>query len=201
MRLLTILIVVGTCGYAAIFGWEIVGFAIAVEQTRGDVVDTLLGWRDVPGISGAAIEAALSRIPFESGPADAQRRADPSAMLLAVRPLSSTDWLSLAGLRVASGAPNNGFRSALVMSYLAGPNEDIMLQRGIFGVLQWEKLTDADRHRVVRDLAGAVTGNAIPDSGTIKLILDQQSSNVRSDIRTMLGAEQIPAADLGRIGL
>src|ERR1700730_16708625 len=102
MRLLTFLIVLGICGYAAMRGWEVVGFAAAVEQTRGEAADSLLRWRDGPGISGAAINAALSGMPFETSPADAERRADTLGMLLAVRPLSSTDWLSLAGVRVAS---------------------------------------------------------------------------------------------------
>ena len=201
MRLLTILIVLVTCGYAAMRGWEVVGFAVAVEQTRGDAADSFLGWRDVPGISGAAINAALSRMPFETSPADAERRADTLGMLLAVRPLSSSDWLSLAGVRVASDAPRDKVISALTMSYLSGPNEDIMLQRGIFGLLQWEMLTDADRQRVIRDLAGAITANAIPDLGTIKLILDQKSAEARSDVQAMLGAERVPPADLARIGL
>jgi hypothetical protein len=201
MRLLTLFIVLGICGYTAMRGGQVVRFAVALEQTRGDADDSFLRWRDVPGISSAAINAALSRMPFETSVADAERRADTLGMLLTVRPLSSADWLSLAGVRVASDAPSDKVISALTMSYLSGPNEDIMLQRGIFGLLQWETLTDADRQRVIRDLAGAVTANAIPDSGTIKLILEQKSAEVRSDIQAMLGAERVPPADLARIGL
>jgi hypothetical protein len=201
MRLLTILIILVTCGYAAMRGREVVGFAVAEEQTRSDAADSFLGWRDVPGISGAAINAALSRMPFETSSADAERRADTLGMLLAVRPLSSSDWLSLAGVRVALDAPRDKVISALTMSYLSGPNEDIMLQRGIFGLLQWEMLTDADRQRIIRDLAGAITANAISDLGTIKLILDQKSAEARSNIQAMLGAERVPPADLARIGL
>ena len=201
MRLLTILIILVTCGYAAMRGREVVGFAVAEEQTRSDAADSFLRWRDVPGISGAAINAALSRMPFETSSADAERRADTLGMLLAVRPLSSSDWLSLAGVRVALDAPRDKVISALTMSYLSGPNEDIMLQRGIFGLLQWEMLTDADRQRIIHDLAGAITANAIPDLGTIKLILDQKSAEARSNIQAMLGAERVPPADLTRIGL
>jgi hypothetical protein len=201
MRLLTILIILVTCGYAAMRGREVVGFAVAEEQTRSDAADSFLRWRDVPGISGAAINAALSRMPFETSSADAERRADTLGMLLAVRPLSSSDWLSLAGVRVALDAPRDKVISALTMSYLSGPNEDIMLQRGIFGLLQWEMLTDADRQRIIRDLAGAITANAISDLGTIKLILNQKSAEARSNIQAMLGAERVPPADLARIGL
>jgi hypothetical protein len=199
-------------------GWEVVAFTVALGKPSDDPAKSLLGWRDVPGISAAAIKAALEWMPDEATPdevtsdsdkvtsgkatlTDAQNRAKALAMLLAVRPLSSSDWLSLAGVRVATGAPSGQIRSALTMSYLSGPNEDMfILQRGMFGLLQWEALTDTDRRRIIHDLAGAITDDTIPDSGQIKTILGEKSAEVRTQIAAMLEAEQVPSADLARIG-
>jgi hypothetical protein len=205
MRLLTILIILVTCGYAAMRGYQIVGFAAAWHQrTRGEAVDGLLRWRAVPGIAGTALKASLMQMPFEASPDATHTRSEVLVQLLAVRPLSSTEWLSLAGSRVASGAPSEQVISALTMSHLSGPNEGILMQqRGIFGLLLWETLPDAVRRRVIRDLAGAIreTGLADLTANRVKEILLDISPEDRAQITAMLDTEQVSRAILARIGL
>lgn len=204
IRLLTIFVVVGACTYTAMRGYEVVEFSVALERRGSDEGEHILRWRNVPGVSGAAIEESLKRIPFGMGSANAQNRADELTSLLGVRPLSSTDWLSLAGVQVAAGGPNDRVLSALTMSQLSGPNEGIlMLQRGLFGLLFWETLSDALRQRVIRDVAGAIAEDTLsdPTASRINEIMAGKSPETRSKIAGMLGADGVPSTSLRRIGL
>ena len=206
MRLLTALVVLGACGFAIIRGWDVVGFAKAQVQHHSDVAQPtpVRSWIDTPGLTGAALKASLAQMAPGTSVDDARKRADILAMLLAVRPLSPSDWLSLAGARLVTGESQQEVLSALTMSYVAGPNEGaVMLERAIFGLLQWETLPKVVLTRTIHDLAGAILGTAIGDNGmnVVKAVLNAKSSETRSQIARMLRAEEVSAVVLARMGL
>src|SRR5689334_3883267 len=100
MRLLTTLVIVGLCGFALLRGWQVATFAVAQASAPSTVAAKaadLLEWQDVPGVANRAIKASLALTASVASPIEAQRRADGLARLLALRPLASGDWLSLAG--------------------------------------------------------------------------------------------------------
>ena len=135
---------------------------------------------------------------------DARRRADGLSAILAVHPLSSADWLSLSGMRLVTGQPYEQVLGALAMSWVTGPNEgSVMLQRGIFGLLQWEVLPAEPRQRTIADLAEALLGTAVQDGeiNPAKNVLAGKSEEVRREIADRLSAAGVAAAELARMGL
>ncbi len=103
-----------------------------------------------------------------AGPSDqagARKRIDELTTALSLRPMSSMNWLSLAGMRLVTGQPPDKVLSALAMSSLTGPNEHAMMyQRGVFELLQWETLPNDFRKRAIRDLSGAMLSGNWGDS-------------------------------------
>ena len=134
----------------------------------------------------------------------ARNRADDLNALLSVRPLSSVNWLSLSGMRLAAGQSETEVLSALEMSWVTGPNEgSVMLHRGVFGILLWETLPPDARRRVVDDVAGAILGTPVGDSevNLIKNVLSQKSVDIRQEIASLMQARSVPASELARLGL
>src|SRR5262249_52992175 len=122
----------------------------------------------------------------------------------AVHPLSSANWLALAGMKLVTGQPHPQVLGALAMSALTGPNEGaVMLQRGVFGLLQWERLPEDVRRRTAMDLAGAVLGTHVEDADLLpaKNILREKPPQTRQEVGELLRADGVPASELGRIGL
>jgi len=78
-----------------------------------------------------------------------------------------------------------------------------MLQRGIFGLLQWEVLPAEPRQRTIEDLAGALLETAIQDGeiNPAKNVLAEKSEEVRREIADRLSAAGVAAAELARMGL
>ena len=206
MRLLTALSVLLLCAFAAFRGWEVTGFA-AAEANPGSAqgaADAFAAWHDAPGIASAAREAALHRIARGRSALDNRNRIRALDQLLAVRTLSSTEWLALAGARVVTNAPQPEVISALTMSYLTGPNEaTIMFDRALFGLLQWNKLPGDIRERTARDLGGVMLSDAISGSGfrILKSVLDGEPPETRSELSEMLEAERVSEKQLGPLGL
>jgi hypothetical protein len=205
MRLVTVGAVVFLCGFAAIRGLSIVGFALAearsVLNPRGE---DLHRWQSTRGLAGAALSSSLSRSARNITSQEQGERLRDLALLLVARPFSSTGWLSLAGARVTAGAPIGQVLSALRMSHLTGPNErGMMLQRGIFGLLEWEKLTDDIRTQTAHDLASAVEGAAVSDqaTGMIQGVLAAKPQEVRAAIAAALISERLSPQKLARLGL
>lgn len=176
MRLLTLVLVVGLCCFAVSRGVELIG--------RG---------QEVP-----------RQPPLAAGAGDPAARVAALSRQLAVRPLAPSEWLALAGMRVAAGAPEDAVASALRMSYLTGPNEGpVMFRRGLFGLLQWQSLPEAVRAQSIRDLAGIFDGPTATDArlDIVKGVVAAKPADARSEIAAMLAAEQVPPARLARIGL
>jgi len=206
MRVIAIFLVVGLCGFAAARGWKLIEFVTPQVFLADAKVspDRLRKWADTAGVAGAAREALLAQARSGALPIDATRWADGLTSLLEVRPLTPAGWLSLAGTRVVSGAPEAQVLSALTMSRISGPNEGaVTLQRGIFGLLQWETLPQEDRRKTARDLAGAMLAGSITGDAAsiIRGVLAAKLRDVRAEISGMLGAEQVPSSRLTQIGL
>jgi hypothetical protein len=206
MRLLTILAVLGACAFAVMRGFEVIGFGVAepLLQASGSPAQGVARWQATAGLGVPALKASLARSAPGAGPADLRERADLLAALLTRRPLSASDWLSLAGVRAAASAPDEEVVAATTMSYLTGPNEGaVMVQRGIFGLIRWDALPATVRAQAARDLGGAMFGASIRPAGlqVIRAILAGKSRETRAEIAGMLAGEQISAAQLARLGL
>jgi hypothetical protein len=205
-RWLTALAVLGLCGFALARGWEITRFAEARSRLGGHEkhTDVLKRWTAVPGLAEAALVASLARVTDSGDIEEAARRADGLTALLSVHPLSSTDWLSLSGMWLVTGQPYERVLRALAMSSLTGPNEgSVMLQRAIFGLLQWEVLPAAARQRTIADLAEALHATAVEDReiNPAKNVLAGKSADVRREIADRLSAAGTAATELARMGL
>lgn len=205
-RLLTTVAVIGLCAFAAWRGVDIVRFVAASEGATADQhrVEALRPWVATPGLAVAALEASLATALDPTDLDGARRRGEQIGALLARRPLSSMHWLSLAGTRLVANEGFDKVLAALALSALTGPNEgSIMLQRGAFGLLQWEILPPDFRKRTIVDLAGALTGMTVRDGeiAPAKSILARKSAETRQDIAALLLAEGVSPAELLRLGL
>ena len=174
---------------------------VAEREHRADAVHR---WTAVPGLASEALEASLADVADPTDIDAARKRREALNAILSVRPLSSTNWLSLAGVRFISGEEYDGVLGALAMSSLTGGNEGfVMVRRGIFGLVQWEALPPDVRKRVIADLAGAVLNSAVPDDeiGPAKSVLSTKTVDTRQEIAGLLRAQGVSAIDLARMGL
>jgi len=206
MRLLTIATLLMLCGFAVARGLETTAFAVA--QARASAVaganSELRGWYRTPGVASTALKASLVQSAAGTKPELVARRTDELSELLAARPLSAIDWLALAGVRVASRASREQVLAALTMSFVTGPNEGaVMLQRGIFVLLQWDTLPTEMQAQAIRDLAGAFRETTVRDTtlGVIKTVLAGKSADERTQIAAMLRAQQVDPPRLVQLGL
>jgi hypothetical protein len=192
--------------FAMMRGWSVTRFAAA----RGDLgfdaapAETLRSWVGISGLGGEALTASLAPLTDPVDPESAQSRAADLTGLVSVRPLSSQDWLSLAGMRLAAGRPQREILAALEMSWVTGPNEGpVMAQRGLFGLLQWEVLPGDVGKRAVDDLAAAILASAA-DNGdlfTAKKVLTAKSPEARRLIAALLEADGVSGTQIARLGL
>src|SRR5262245_8359113 len=124
MRFHTAVAVIALCAFAVIHGSNIVRFALArSESPVGRRADAVRAWLAAPGLAAAAREAALTPVVDPADVDGARRRGDGLAAMLAVRPLSSSAWLSLAGIWLVTAQPYQQVLAALTMSSVTGPNE------------------------------------------------------------------------------
>jgi hypothetical protein len=186
-------------------GWDIAAFGYArIEAAGPDQRAALARWKNAAGLGEAALEVSLPSMSDATDIENARRRADGLAAIAAVHPLSSANWLALAGMRLVTGEPYQDVLDALAMSSVTGPNEGaVMLQRGIFGLLQWERLPEDVRRRTATDLAGAILGTNVQDAELLpaKNILREKPPETRQAVGYLLRADGVPASELGRIGL
>jgi hypothetical protein len=123
---------------------------------------------------------------------------------VAIRPLSSGDWLSLAEMQLAAGQSRTDILAALRMSELAGPNEgSLMWQRGTFGLMIWELLPLDARRQAVDDISGAIAGTPIgnTDLAPANQILTAKSSETKEEITGLIRGKGVSAVQLARLGL
>ena len=191
LRTLTAILVIGLCALAMSGGWSMVRFSHArAGIAAGErATDRLMAFAGVPGVAIAALEASATSVASPSDQAGARKRLGELTALLALRPMSSINWLSLAGTRLVTGEPPEKVLSALAMSSLTGPNEHaIMYQRGVFALLEWELLPNDFRKRAIRDLSGAMLSGNWGDSHRRAVIeaLARKSDETRREIGDLL---------------
>ena len=203
MRLFTAFVVLVLCAFAVARGWTIARFAEERSTFASDGAD-LDRWTSVPGLGAAALDAAVARTSSLPDIDVTRERRDRLVALLAVRPMSSSDWLSLAAARLLTAQPYAQIAAALQMSYVTGPNEGtVMWRRGAFGLLLWQALPSDGRARAIADLAGAMRETTVEDDaiGEVRAILDGRSAEVRSQIADLLRADRTSDGSLRRLGL
>jgi hypothetical protein len=205
-RALTAIVVIGLCALAISRGWSMVQFSLAKATlaSGAQAADRLAGFAGVPGLAVAALEASAKPVDGPSDQRGALKRLDELTALLSLRPMSSTSWLSLAGMRLVTGQPPDKVLSALAMSFITGPNEHaIMYERSIFGLLQWETLPIDFRKRTTRDLSGVIVSGTWGDSQRRAVVeaLASKSEETRSDVGELLRSVAVADGELARMRL
>lgn len=201
IRLLTSCLVVIAGLAVGLTGGNIVQF---VDHRTEKEADAVQSWIGTPGLTTFALAGRLHVTVVRPEAGTPSARAAILTQLLSVRPLSSADWLSLAGIGLVAGNPRQTAFAALEMSSLTGPNEGaVMWERGVFGLLQWEALPEAARTRTGIDLAGPIRERLVEDSdiALFKSILAPKPPKTRSDIATRMAAQGVSPAALARMGL
>ena len=203
-RLSTKIVVIGLFAFASARGLDIVEFARADAFGQHEEVDVSRRWIGSGGLSSLALDAALSQTSKIIDSDILSKRIRLLIEKLSIRPLSSTDWLSLAGMRLVTAAPHAEVLGALTMSSITGPNEGaVMWQRGIFSLLQWEALAADTRERTIADLAGVIADGAFNDSqiGQARIVASSKSPATRSEIGSKLIGAAVPSTIVAQMGL
>jgi hypothetical protein len=200
MRLLTSFFIILLCGFAIFRGWHIVHFV----ETRADLLShRTLPRPQFPGLESLALQTSLEGTGNAHDLAAARRRRGTLARLLSIKPLSPRAWLELAGLRLITGEPFVRVLRALEMSWIVGPNEgSIMMERALFGLLDWRALPRNAQGRTLKDLAGAMHAGAASESQVVlaKTLLTMQPAARKERIARMLRMDGLFPAQLRAIG-
>ena len=205
-RLLTAVAVIGLCAFALVRGVGIARFADARAHAGAPDAraDAMRAWIDVPGVAADARQAMLTGGADPRDTEGARKREQALAAVLAARPLSSASWLSLAGARLVAHEPYDKVLAALAMSSVTGPNEgNIMLSRGIFGLVLWSALPPDARARTITDLAEPMRIALTPDPevAAARGVLAGLGAPARDEIGALLRAQGVGEHELARVGL
>jgi hypothetical protein len=201
IRLLTALAVIGICVWPMCQGFNVILYAMADSKP-----EALQPWFAISGVAFDARERALPSVDDSSDDMTIRKRRDEIAEILAIRPLSSRYWFKLAVRRIDAHEDPTRAIDALELSTVTGPNEDYMLmQRGLFGIWQWEVLPAEIRQRAVADLVARQNSSAnnISDAkmAWLRTTLSEKTEQVRQEIRAAVQAQGLSKSNLDRIGL
>jgi hypothetical protein len=153
---------------------------IRSSEARAEIVHT---WTTVPGVASAALQSQLKEKIDASDLRAANSRREALAAILSIKPLSSTDWLSLSGLQLVTDQPMDQVFGSLMLSTMTGPNEGyVMAERGMFGVSLWEDLPPDLKRRVIIDLAAG----DVPEYGKFRAVLSAKSQAVQNELRAAI---------------
>jgi hypothetical protein len=184
IRLWTAIVVIGTCGFSVARGFGIVHFSLAIasigsSEKRAEIVNS---WSSAPDVA-RALQADLT---YQINPSDqkaADHRRQTLSALASIKPMSSSNWLSLSGLQLITDRPMEQVFASLELSMLTGPNEGYLIaDRGLFGVSLWERLSPDLQRRVAIDLAtGETTGGE-----RIRAALASQPDQALNEVRAAM---------------
>jgi hypothetical protein len=198
IRFWTAIAVIGICGFAAISGWNIAHFSLAMRD-----VDALKmrvearAWTSVAGIAANARQAEMMDKINPSDVTAANERLEVLSALLSIKPLSPYHWLLLSGVEFATAQRMDDVLDAFTLSALTGPNEDyVMVERGMFGFSVWEDLPPDLKTRVALDL----TAEKDPRNPRFRVVVASKPQEVRNEVRTALLAQGIPLKDVEWLG-
>lgn len=193
--LLTALVVVGICVRPVWKGFELIRYSMIDDKP-----ESALPWVDVSGLAFFARQFALTSTNDSSDDKTIRKRRDELVDILAIRPMSSYYWLQLAESRVDANEGPAKASEALELSVLTGANEGYMItQRGMYGIWQWETLSQENRTRAVADLAARrLSGRNL---AWLKTALSEKTEQVRQAISLALQAQGFPKGNFAQIGL
>jgi hypothetical protein len=185
IRLLTAIVVIGICGLAVARGLSIVHFSLAMAnidspEKRAEIANT---WGTVPEVASRALQADLT---YQIDPSDqkaADRRRQVLAAIASIKPMSSSNWLSLSGLQLITDQPMEQVFDSLELSMLTGPNEGyLMEERAIYGVSLWQRSSPDLKRRVAADL----TVSRVSTDDRLRTYVSGQPQQVRNELREAL---------------
>jgi hypothetical protein len=183
IRFWTAITVIGICALSVTRGLSIVSFSLAMANIHSSRAETIHQWTAVPGIASAALQSELTKKINASDLKAANGRRETLSASLSIKPLSSSDWLSLSGMQFITDQPMDQVLGSLLLSTMTGPNEGyVMVDRGIFGASIWEDLSPDLRRHTAMDLAVG----EIPDDGRFQAVLSAKSEKVRNELRTAI---------------
>jgi hypothetical protein len=185
IRPLTAIVVIGICGLAVARGLSIVHFSLAMAnidspEKRAEIANT---WGTVPEVGSRALQADLT---YQIDPSDqkaADRRRQVLAAIASIKPMSSSNWLSLSGLQLITDQPMEQVFDSLELSMLTGPNEGyLMEERAIYGVSLWQRSSPDLKRRVAADL----TVSRVSTDDRLRTYVSGQPQQVRNELREAL---------------
>jgi hypothetical protein len=189
LRLLTAVVLIGICGFSVARGLGVVHFLLAIAridspERRADIVNR---WSSAPDVASRALQTDLSYPIDPSDQKAANRRRQTLTALVSIKPMSSSDWLSLSGLQFITDQPMEQVFDSLKLSMLTGPNEGhVMGERAVFAVSLWQRLPeDLKRHAAV-DVAAMMfprTPAEGAEAGKFQAVLATQPEWVRNELR------------------
>ena len=192
---------IALCGVALTQGFRVLHFSVALAnvdpaETRAK---TMAAWTSVPGVASTALKTELADTFDPSDWKASNHRRDELSGLLAIKPLSSKDWLAFSGMQLTTAQPRPQILGSLLLSWVTGPNEGtVMAERGVFGLMLWENLSPDLRARVTADVAKA----EIAESGKFRAVLSAKPEEVKNEVRNaLLGSGLSPKEVERRIGL
>jgi hypothetical protein len=192
---MTALVTAGICVRPVWQGFELIRYSLADDKR-----EAVLPWVNVSGLAFAARQYTLTSTDDSSDDKTIGKRRDELMDMLAIRPLSSYYWLQLAESRIDAGEAPVATSAALELSVLTGANEGYMVsQRGMFGIWQWETLSQENRTRTVADLVARRLSDQ--NAAWMRKTLSEKSEEVRQAIRLALQAQGFPRDEFARIGL
>ena len=198
IRFCTAIVVIGICGFAAVWGWNIAHFSLAMMHVDSPKKRAEAGaWASVPGIAATARHAEMLDKIDPSDVTAANEQLEALSAFLSVKPLSSYHWLLLASMEFATAQRMDDVLDALTLSALTGPNEGyIMVERGMFGLSIWEDLPPDLKRRVVID----ITAEKDPWNPRFQAVVSSTPAGVRDELRAALLAEGLSSKDVERLG-
>jgi len=202
IRLLTAIALIVICGIAVTQGWGIVRFFLASTnivsaEKRARIADA---WRATSGITSTALNDELADESNQSDIIAAYRRRELLSAILAIKPLSSGDWLTLSKAELMTHQPIEDVFGSLELSMLTGPNEGyVMGERAVFALSLWERLpADLKRHAAV-DVAAMMLPRTPAEGemlGKIQAVLPAQPDRVRNEIREAVVATGVSPEEI-----
>jgi hypothetical protein len=198
IRFCTAIVVIGICGFAAVWGWNIAHFSLAMMHVDSSKKRAeASAWASVAGVAATARHAQMMDKIDPSDLTAANEQVQALSAFLSVKPLSSYHWVLFAGMEFATAQRMDDVLDALTLSALTGPNEDyVMVQRGIFGLSVWEELPPDLKRRVAVDL----TAEKDPGNPNFLAALSSKPQGVRDELRAALFANGVTPQDVERLG-
>jgi hypothetical protein len=192
-RLFTAIAIIFVCGFAVDRGWIIVQYSWSTRQT--EVVEkqpeALETWMTAPVVAGSALQIALKHANTE----DPIGRRGKLQTLLAIKPLSSPDWLALSQQQLVTDSPMDEVTASLLLSMVTGPNEGyVKAERAILSLAIWDRLSPDLKRRTANDLSAS----EVIDNPRVRAVLATKSQPIRSDVRSALAETGLSSKEIER---